>query len=388
MKNLFIIYIPPSNHEALVHYEDTIRQRVSPDLIYRHVDAKLQSKLSNIFGPKRIATWGSRDSKINRARFERMQEGDDILIVEGVTIKLLGKLAAKTINPDLSRELWKDMRGQTTEGWGLIYFIANPIEIDIPFAKLAKLFGYSPEYLPRGFSNIAGDKLTAFYEKYDDLYSILVRIKKGLQYEKRPKDSEIEQFLMRDTGTEHVPIIEEDIEEVLNSKLVSDHVKMQWKLARLGLKTGSKVWIPVNDQANLRKIYEFNNFESNITAGLDTPVKYVENIDVIWKEEFRIDAAFEIENTTAIYSGLLRFTDLSIVAPNTIYPLFIVAPLEKKNRLMEQLRRPTFKKFELGKKVNYLSYEAVDQIDDFFANSSSGLSVDLIKGKAELLRLT
>jgi hypothetical protein len=388
MKNLFIIYIPPSNHEALVHYEDTIRQKVSSDLIYRHVDAKLQSKLSNIFGPKRIATWGSRDSKVNRARFERMQEGDDILIVEGATIKLLGKLAAKTINPDLSRELWKDLRGQTAEGWGLIYFIANPMEIDIPFAKLAKLFDYSPDYLPRGFSNIAEDKLSAFYEKYDDLYSILVRIKQGLQYEKRPKDKEIEQFLLRDKSTEHVPIIEEDIEEVLNSNIVSDHVKMQWKLARLGLKTGSKVWIPVNDQAKLKKIYEFNNFESNITAGLDTPAKYVENIDVIWKEEFRIDAAFEIENTTAIYSGLLRFTDLSIVAPNTIYPLFIVAPTEKKNRLMEQLRRPTFKKFELDKKVNYLSYEAVDQIDDFFAYSSSGLSVDLIKGKAELLQLT
>ena len=31
-------------------------------------------------------------------------------------------------------------------------------------------------------------------------------------------------------------------------------------------------------------------------AGLDTQVKYVENIDVVWKEEFRIDAAFEIEN--------------------------------------------------------------------------------------------
>jgi hypothetical protein len=48
--------------------------------------------------------------------------------------------------------------------------------------------------------------------------------------------------------------------------------------------------------------------------------------DVVWKEEFRIDAAFEIENSTSIYSGLLRFADLTMVAPNTIYPLFIVSP--------------------------------------------------------------
>jgi hypothetical protein len=48
--------------------------------------------------------------------------------------------------------------------------------------------------------------------------------------------------------------------------------------------------------------------------------------DVVWKEEFRIDAAFEIENSTSIYSGLLRFADLTMVAPNTIYPLFIGKP--------------------------------------------------------------
>jgi len=29
--------------------------------------------------------------------------------------------------------------------------------------------------------------------------------------------------------------------------------------------------------------------------------------------------------STAIYSGLLRFADLTILAPNTIYPMFIVA---------------------------------------------------------------
>ena len=65
------------------------------------------------------------------------------------------------------------------------------------------------------------------------------------------------------------------------------------------------------------------------------PAKYVENIDAVWKEEFRIDAAFEIEHSTAIYSGLLRFSDLKIIAPNSNYPLFIVAPTEKRNRIIE-----------------------------------------------------
>jgi hypothetical protein len=78
---------------------------------------------------------------------------------------------------------------------------------------------------------------------------------------------------------------------------------------------------------------------------------------------------------------------LSIVAPNTIYPLFIVAPREKRNRLIEQLRRPTFRKLHLDRKVRYLSYEAVNEVDGFFRDSARGLNVDVIAGKAEEIRI-
>ena len=93
--------------------------------------------------------------------------------------------------------------------------------------------------------------------------------------------------------------------------------------------------------------------------------------------------ASQIENSTSIYSGLLRFADLNIIAPNTLYPMFIVAPQERKNRLRDQLRRPTFKRLELDKKVRFLSYEAIDDIDDFFASSNAGLNVDIILAKSE-----
>ena len=41
-----------------------------------------------------------------------------------------------------------------------------------------------------------------------------------------------------------------------------------------------------------------------------------------------------------------------------------------------------FKRLELDKKVRFLSYERIDEIDDFFSGSNSGLSVDLIVGKS------
>lgn len=383
MRNIFLLYIPPSNHEAVVHYEDTIRAKVSPERIYRYVNQNLHTQLESIFGGRPIAVWGSRDSQANRAKFERMVPGDEILIIEGDTIKLLGKIAIKTINGDLSRELWKNLRSDAKAGWDLIYFIANPVEIDLPFAKFCRLLGYEKNYQLRGFSSVGPEKLEAFYSQYDDLYSILVLLKQGHMVYKKPEPDALKDVIGEGVNDQGISIEQEDVAAILSKDDLSDHVKMQWKLIGLGLKCGSKVWIPASDQKKIREEYKFEAFEANFAAGLDTQTRYVENIDVVWKEEFRIDAAFEIENSTAIYSGLLRFADLSLVAPNTIYPFFIVAPQEKRNRLIEQLKRPTFKHLNLDRKVRYLSYEAVNEIESFSRNMERGLNIDIIAGKSE-----
>jgi hypothetical protein len=310
-----------------------------------------------------------------------MKPGDDILVVEGDTIKLLGKLFATTISPELSRKLWLGLSRDNSAVWSLIYFIANPLEIELPFKEFNRLFGYQENYLPRGFTSISMNKLEEFYNKYDDLYSILLRIKRGQHYEVRNTEELLQ--VKEDAVTE---LNAEDVEEILRGSELSDHMRMQWKLMHLGLKTGARVWVPRGDQPKIQKAYDFNEFEAAFSAGIDTPARYVENIDVVWKEEFRIDAAFEIEHSTAIYSGLLRFADLKIVAPNSNYPLFIVAPLAKKSRVFEQIKRPVFKRLGMDKEVRYLSYEAIDDIDKFFDSSLSGLNVDLIVGKSEAVR--
>ncbi|HSW97694.1 MAG TPA: hypothetical protein VLF89_07765 [Candidatus Saccharimonadales bacterium] len=377
MKNIFILYIPPGNYEALVHYQDTIKNKAPQEKIFNYIDSDLKNVLKKIFDNRAIATWGSRSSDANRSKYEKMVPGDDILIIEGDMIKLLGKVAAKTINPELSRELWKNLKGDSPEGWDLIYFIANPLEIDLPFDEFKKIFDYSPNWSLRGFTNVSDDKLEEFYNRYDDLYSVLQRIKRGEEIvEKRVEVDE-----------DIAEVVKEDLQEetLVGQKDISDHIKMQYKLINLGKKAGSKVWIPRNDQSRIEKEYQFNDFEKEFTAGIDVSSKYVDNIDVVWKEEFRIDAAFEIENSTSIYSGLLRFSDLSIVAPNSTYPLFIVAPRSKRNQLVEQIKRPTFKKIEFDKKVRYLSYEAINEVDTFFENSNSGLNIDLLYGKSEVI---
>ena len=380
MRNVFLLYMPPGNAEAMLHYRETIEEHVPLERLARYLSRDIVSKLKAIFAGRPIAVWGSRDVPQNRARFERMEDGDDLLIVEGEIIKLMGKVALKTVNPDLSRELWRNVRGDNEAGWSLIYFIANPVEIGVPFAEFCRLFGYQQNYQLRGFTSVSSEKLEQFYDRYDDLYSILTRLRSGqvIAEKQQPVAGE-------PAPSELVALQPDDISQVLQSEMVSDHVKMQWKLANLGLKAGEKIWVPAADQGKLRNVYNFSEFEPEFAAGIDLAKNYFENIDVIWKEEFRIDAAFEVENSTAIYSGLLRFADLSIVAPNSTYPMFIVAPVDRRNRVREQLLRPVFRRLALRDKVRFLSYEAIDDIDRFFASASSGLSVDVVQGRAEPL---
>ena len=113
--------MPPGNAEAMIHYEHTIRQGVSLERISRYLSGEMVRKLRELFGDKPISVWGSRDGRSNRRNFDQMEERDNILIVEGQSIRLMGLVAAKVVSPELSRELWLDVRGNApVEGWDLI----------------------------------------------------------------------------------------------------------------------------------------------------------------------------------------------------------------------------------------------------------------------------
>jgi hypothetical protein len=259
VRNIFLLYMPPGNAEAMVHYQDTIRNKVAFDRIAPHVTSGLGRRLQQVFGPHPIAVWGSRDSSANRAKFDRMNEGDEILIVEGETIKLLGRIAGKVVCPSLSMELWKNIRGNTTEGWNLVYFIANPREINLQFAEFCRLFGFKENFQLRGFTSISKERLEAFYAQYDDLYSILLRLKEGGRVRELPEPEEHTRLPARD-------------EELLAppERESSDHLRMQWLLLKMGRQAGETVWAPKNDQQRITAEYKFEEFAETFAAGLDT----------------------------------------------------------------------------------------------------------------------
>src|SRR6185436_2381687 len=68
----------------------------------------------------------------------------------------------------------------------------------------------------------------------------------------------------------------------------------------------------------------------------------IELIDVLWLSGNAIVAAFEIESTTSIYSGLLRMSDLIAMQPNLNIPLYFVAPDDRRQKVFAEVNRPTF----------------------------------------------
>jgi hypothetical protein len=126
----------------------------------------------------------------------------------------------------------------------------------------------------------------------------------------------------------------------------TDHVKIQYRLLTLGSEMGLDVWVARNDRS---KVYERKTLGSLPQMVQELPAQFndatqrtIELIDVLWLKGNSIIAAFEVESTTSIYSGLLRMSDLLALQPNLNIKLYLVAGDERRNKVKQEILRPTF----------------------------------------------
>lgn len=141
------------------------------------------------------------------------------------------------------------------------------------------------------------------------------------------------------------------------------HTQIQWLLAKLGHKFGCQVWIASNDHSKTWQGESLGELsvKSLPSLGLDSSSqKIIGLIDVVWlKGTKQIAAAFEIEHTTSVFSGILRMSDLVALSPNLNFPLYLVAPSNRMEKVKRELSRPTFQALELHKRCGYFSDEAL-----------------------------
>ncbi len=139
------------------------------------------------------------------------------------------------------------------------------------------------------------------------------------------------------------------------------HTEVQSWLRDLGIALGFDVWIASNDRARVCGDGRLGDgclteLPSRIAQapGADA----VRLIDVLWLEKARdhVAAAFEVEHTTSIYSGIVRLLDLALGVPSdAARGLYLVAPDDREDEVRAQLTRPAFRHVA-DLRVRYLPY--------------------------------
>ncbi len=164
------------------------------------------------------------------------------------------------------------------------------------------------------------------------------------------------------------------------------HHEMQGWQRDLGLALGFDVWIASNDRS---RAYGGGQLGNGCLATLAVDdvqaAEAVRLIDVIWLERGnrRFAAAFEVEHSTSIHSGIVRMLDLALGSPlGNGCSLFLVAPDGRRDEVAQQLHRPAFMRVaELG--IRYLPYSLLRQHREAIARFGSGIKP--ILGIAQLL---
>ena len=167
-------------------------------------------------------------------------------------------------------------------------------------------------------------------------------------------------------GSVTVPGADEAIEETSSTpKEASAHTEIQWLLLKLGNDMGLDVWVARNDrnrEFNGNRFSELSRLKSELPLQFDEATnRTIELIDVLWLKGNSIAAAFEIESTTSIYSGLLRMSDLISMQPNLKIPLYLVAPDERREKVFTEVNRPTFSRLapSMSEMCRYISFTSL-----------------------------
>jgi len=164
-------------------------------------------------------------------------------------------------------------------------------------------------------------------------------------------------------GSVTVPVSEEQPAEVPEGgREPSDHSEVQWLLLKLGSDMGFDLWVARNDrgrQVRGQKFTDLPKLKSELPLQFDEATnRTIELIDVLWLKGNAIVAAFEVESTTSIYSGLLRMSDLIAMQPNLNIPLYLVAADERRQKVIDEVNRPTFRRLSppLSEVCRFISF--------------------------------
>ena len=149
----------------------------------------------------------------------------------------------------------------------------------------------------------------------------------------------------------------------------------------MGFALGFQVWIASNDGARSYKDERLaDGCLDRLPAALSeaSAADAIRLIDVLWIEQGGdVAAAFEVEHTTSIYSGIVRMLDLALgIDGAAARNFFLVAPDDREGEVRAQFARPAFSRVaELN--LRYLPYSELRDHRDAIARFGNGMKAIL-----------
>jgi hypothetical protein len=154
------------------------------------------------------------------------------------------------------------------------------------------------------------------------------------------------------SGTEHAEERKQEStteqgrpEEGDETRSVREHVEIQHALVQLGRAHQYDVFVARNDRSESIDGTTLGEgcVDTLPLRGLpEKAAELIEYIDVIWLDGDSIVKMFEVENSTQIYSGLLRMADFAASVPNLMVDLYVVVPESRAETAEQHLSRPSF----------------------------------------------
>ena len=147
----------------------------------------------------------------------------------------------------------------------------------------------------------------------------------------------------------------------LRQPLDLTHCQVQTLLGGIGNSKGYDVWVPASDVGTLDwSLTKPFSLRKGIPAGFELVRDILSEIDIVWVARGRetITGLFEVEHSTPVYSGLLRFNDILLTEPK-VSRFSIVSNDTRRALFARQLRRPTFMKSGLSELTSFLEYANV-----------------------------
>ncbi len=155
------------------------------------------------------------------------------------------------------------------------------------------------------------------------------------------------------------------------------HTEVQGWLRDLGKSLGYAVWIATNDRG---REYNGEPLSHGCLSALPAALlisggETVPLIDAVWLDPTTLEvaAAFEVEHSTSIYSGIVRLLDLALGnSQSATKHLFLVAPDNREAEVRAQLSRPAFSRVaELN--MRYVPYSSLREHRENIARFGTGI---------------